>query len=258
MFSLCCLRKRIFLLCLLFPLLSAASPQRTTPWQVSANAYLWALNMRGSMQIGDNVSQVSDTFSDILHQFHSGGMLWVDAQKARFGLFFNGMFSVLKDSQLAGGQTVKTTSTFSLVALGASYQLLNQAMGGSPNARFIITPYAGVRYTLNALDLTVAGTSFENSEHWYQPLIGSRFTAHFNQRWQVELAGDIAGTNASLNGAYNLVGLLGYQHLFGMKNAILYVGYRFFKQCYKKGRGASTFRWDMKLFGPIAGVSFVF
>ena len=238
---------------------AAVSPNyaNSNSWTTTVSAYLWALNMHGNVKTEGQTTNINENFGDILSQFHSGGMLWLDFQRKRFGIFFNGLYSVLDDKQTVDGAKIKTTSTFALVSAGVSYNVLNIPIKNQNN-RFLITPYVGFRYTSNSVDLKVEGLKLSQNEDWTVPIIGSRFTYQFNPHWSAELAADFGALNLRTNYSTNVIGLLAYHQLFGWKNTTAYLGYRWLYQNYQTGSGLNEFQWKMNLFGPVVGVSVSF
>lgn len=218
------------------------------PWRTTVDAYLWALNMQGEVTLSGQKAKESQSFSDILHQMKVGGMLWVSTQKNKLGLFLNSLYSVLHTSENQAGQTVKSSNTFSIIALGVSYQAY-QAQ------QFSIAPYFGARYTLNDVTVNAASQIYKNNQNWWQPFLGSRFIYQISKNWSTTFAADIAYANPR-NKSVNAALLFSYHPVFNLKNSRLVLGYRFLHQYYK--RAGNQFRWDMNLFGPIVGVSFNF
>jgi hypothetical protein len=240
-------------------LIACSSPTLATSdsnsWDFTANAYMWAMNMKGTVKTDNQTSKVNETFGDILSQLRVAGMLWLTAQKGDFQVFFNGLFSVLDQKSHVDGVKIKTTTTFKLLAPGVAYTVFK--MPFLAKGQFSITPYLGARYTYNKVKMKAGGTHFRNHDSWLTPYIGARFTLDWNQHWLTELATDMGATGEN-NYSTNTQVFVGYKDFMGMDNATLYVGYRYLHQYYKDGHGAKQFKWDMKLFGPIAGVSFTF
>lgn len=223
-------------------------------WEFEIAPYIWGLNMDGRAQTGTITSHVSESFSDILSQLDMGAMLWVSANKDKWGLFANALYADLSKDTPAGPFTVDSTEHFGLFTLGASYQVYEKRHNRTDVK---VKPYAGLRYTLNNVTLKLNSLSVSNNQHWTDPIIGVRLDYTFNRNWIAFIAGDVGGTNLSSDKSYNLNGFVGYKPQ-SMRSVTFYGGYRYLYQKYVTGSGRNYFNWDMKLFGPVLGVGFTF
>lgn len=239
---------------------SMQEPPLNNAWQFQIAPYLWAINMSGRVQIGPAAAHISENFSDILHQFQGGGMVYLDAQKNNFGLYANALYAVLEQQDSKGPVTAKLKNNFGVFSAGVSYIVYQKNFThGSDASHFLIAPYVGARYTLNNTRLTVPFISFAKSSdyHWTDPTIGARVRYDFNKKWQVLVAGDVGGTNLSSDKSYNVQGYVGYSPV-SLKTTTFYAGYRMLYQHYVTGSGLNKYDWSMRLFGPVLGVSFGF
>lgn len=230
------------------------------PWKIEIAPYLWAMNMNGTVGVGSRSAHIKESFSDIMKQFQGGGMLFLDAKKDRFGLFFNAVYAELsKNSPLdtpLGPITIHSKNKFGIFSAGISYEVYKNIFANCNETA--IDLYAGARYTLNNTTLNVLGLSVSNNQNWTDPIIGGRLRFIFNKAWHAMLSGDVGGTNFNNQKSYNLIGLIGYKPQTMMKNTTFYLGYRLLHQKYINGSGTNRFVWNMNLFGPMAGVAFEF
>lgn len=238
----------------------AISPSKLDPtqhdWHFKVTPYLWAINMDGTTQLGNTRAHIDESFGDILKHLSLAGMIWLEADKDNFGIFFNGMYSVLKDSAKDGAISLDAKSRFGLFAGGVSYRF-------PISMQFALSPYVGARYTVNDNSLTASAGStainLSDNQSWTDPIVGVRALYQFDQAWSLTVAGDVGGgTNLSTDHSYNLLGLIGYQPQSIMRNTSVYLGYRLLKQLYETGNGSSKFLWNMKIAGPLLGVEFRF
>lgn len=233
-------------------------------WKWVIAPYLWALSMNGSIQIKGQRAPVNQTFADILSDLNWAGMIWLGAEKGKFGVFLNLIYASLSQDASDRYISAKVTSNFGLYTAGLSYEAYKACLctnGCQPgDSTLRIVPYIGARYTSNDASLTV-NTPFgsvrgSNNQHWTDPLIGARLNFDLSKAWLLTVAGDIGGTNISSNYSYNISGLIGYKPQTIMKYTTWYLGYRLLDQLYTKGSSSNYFNWNMKLYGPIVGVSF--
>ncbi len=266
----------IILLSLFFiPTAFALNTQVSTPntvtsdntWKIEVAPYIWALSMNGTVQVGPRArAHVDQSFSDILSQLNWAGMVWLEANKNKFGIFANIIYSSLSDDASVRSATIKTKNEFGLYTAGVSYQIYQACLlssGCSQNTGTIaIEPYAGLRYTSNKATVTLSSPIISlravNNQDWTDPIIGARLKFALTNTWHAILSGDIGGTNASSHYSYNLVGVIGYKPQTHWVRTTWYLGYRLLDQHYATGNGANYFNWNMKLFGPLIGVSFTF
>src|SRR5690348_13686785 len=64
-------------------------------WKFTIAPYLWALNMNGSVQIRNQRAPVNQTFGDVLSDLNWAGMLWLEADKGKWGVFVNLLYASL-------------------------------------------------------------------------------------------------------------------------------------------------------------------
>lgn len=239
----------------------------STVWQFKVTPYIWAMNMNGTVQAGSRRAHVDENFSDLASHMNFGGMIFLEAYKDKFGLFANGLFAVLADGGhfYDGLLSVDAKLRFGIFSAGASYEVYKYCFAYScsgETSTLTIEPYLGARYTSNhvRLSATALGVSLtnHNNQEWTDPIVGVRLNYLINQSWSAMLAGDIGGTNTSNHYSYNAWGLIGYTPQNVMKFTTTYLGYRVLDQHYVNGSGANYFNWNMKLFGPVIGVTFKF
>lgn len=241
---------------------SSAVPEKN--WRIQIAPYVWAMSMNGRVQVGRFAAQVDESFADVFKHMNWGGMLWVDAfYKEKFDLFLNAMYAALSNSSNDGMLSVNAKNKFGLFSAGASYEAYKHCFDNSCNGSSVaIEPYAGLRYTVND---TSVKTSFSNinmqgnlNEKWADPLLGARLRYKPAKAWQIIFAGDVGGTNTTNHYSYNVLGLVGYNPHTVLTNTNVYFGYRYLGQHYVNGSGNNYFNWNMKLFGPVLGISILF
>lgn len=253
-------RKSVFACCCAVIAAAMSPALRAAPsqWTFHVSPYLWALNMNGTVQAGNTRAHVNETFSDVWSQLDFAAMLWLEADYDHWGIFFNSLYAELSKSLHDGPDALNARNRFGVYSGGVSYRAY-QALFGTDSA-FTVEPYAGFRYTTNDTRLNLSTPSLDptiiNNQYWTDPIVGARLVLKVCNAWTAILAGDVGGTNASTQHSYNVIGLVGYTTQSVMSNTTIYVGYRLLDQLYKDGSGSRAFVWNMKLFGPVLGVSF--
>lgn len=240
----------------------AAFGNMSTPknqWRFDVAPYLWAINMNGRVQVAPITTHIDQDFSQILKKMNIGGMLFLDAYYDKWDIYFNGMYAELTDGDHLNTISANATDRFGIFGIGAAYQVYEYCFA---NDIFSIEPYAGARYTRNDVTLEISHgigrISAKNNQDWIDPLVGARLRLVLDKTWSMVLSADVGGVNTSKQYSYNIMGLIGYKPQTMMKHASFYLGYRLLDQRYQTGHGLNFFDWNMKLYGPMAGVVFDF
>jgi len=235
-----------------------ARPNFSTPnsdWQVTVAPYLWAINMNGAVTVSHYRTPMDESFDELLKHLNFAGMLWLDASKDDFSVFLNVIYTVLRYNTSDSFASLHAKNRLGLTSGGLAYQVFHNNFVG-------ISPYAGFRYTSNDTTVTVNASGLDvtvlNNQYWTDPIVGARFNFALSKDWSAIVAGDVGGMNASSQYSYNVYALLGYSPESHWTNTSLYVGYRLLDQNYSTGSGINYFHWNMKLFGPIAGIAIKF
>lgn len=233
-------------------------------WKIKVAPYIWALNMNGRVGVGRAVAHVDQSFSDILKQLNFAGMIAVDVQKNRFGLYGNAIYAILSDEASFRSISAKTHNKFGIFGAGIFYQVWQYQNDNVPN-KIILQPYIGLRYTTNITTVTIESPIDRirdtSNQSWTDPLIGMQAIFHFTNAWRALLGADIGGTNGRTHYSYSWLALLGYHPQMMCFDTTFYLGYRALDQHYETGKtrdGFKRYDWNMKLYGPILGVLFTF
>lgn len=245
------------------PLISTA--KQSDAWQFDVIPYIWFLNMNGRVGVADRTAHIDQNFSDIWQKLNIAGMIFLEANKGNAGVFLNALYAKLSDSASQGPFSVDATTRFGLYGAGASYTVYRNCFVdscGGAGSMVEITPYAGLRYTVNNTTVDFSAPLFEvsrsNNENWVDPILGARLSYSFAKAWLITLAGDLGGTNHSTDYSYNAMGVIGYSPQTFWTNTTTYIGYRVLYQHYTTGSGSSRFDWNMKLDGPMLGFGISF
>jgi hypothetical protein len=236
-------------------------------WRYSVTPYIWGVNIDGDIEVGvpaegipNQLLHISEKFSNILKHVYFGGILDLDANKGKFGVFANVMFVNIKGLEVttSDGFEVLVDTKFGLFSTGVSYRALEHKI--NHHSTIGLEPYIGVRYTKNTSGAVLAeapddpefGSTYE--AHWTEPFIGAMLLFDINQYWSLNLAGDVGGINKNQD-SYDIIGLVRYKPI---KCCIISLGYRQFYQSFTTGSGPTYFDWKMHIGGPIVGLTFRF
>ena len=163
----------------------------------NGRAYLWATAMDGNATVGGIKSDVDVPFSDIFKDLSFGAMMLVDVAKGPFGIGVNGLFARVSPDSDAGGIKIDTTSDTVQLGVVPYYRVIDWAYRTSPLGRPLrlwVAPEAGFRFTYLRAELEVrGGRSFDQSESWVEPLVGSRFGLDLTDRFALATEANVGG-----------------------------------------------------------------
>jgi len=230
------------------PPLSAA----TGDWHIAVTPYLWDLTMAGQAAVGVNETSLERT--------KWGGMLNVEVHKNQFGIFVNGIYSRMSESKNYGFFQATVTNIFGIFTGGLSYDVTSSSFQCvSQICALTLQPYVGARYTTKETKLSLSGffmtSDYTHDQHWTDPIIGINANLLIAREWLLQLGGDIGGTNRNSQYSYKALGLLGYQPKALGTHVTFYAGYQILDQHYVDGINVDYFNWNMKLYGPLVGLS---
>jgi hypothetical protein len=224
----------------------AGETQKESNWDFSlAPLYLWAVNMDGEMGIGPVNTGLSVDFGTIFDNletvftFHFEGV-----HRSNWGFFLD--YSYI---DISASTTLLSLDFTSVLAEAGGYYRI----GNGPHTFDFL---GGVRYTKLESDITIGAPppTFSLTEDWVDPIVGLRYAYTFNDKWQLNLRGDIGGFGAGSDFTWNAIGLIQFQP---WKYAAILAGYRALDQDYESGSGLSRFKYDMRLAGPVIALNFV-
>ena len=242
---------------------AADTPSTTSsdnsPWQFEIAPYVWALNMTGTNTVGFVKEPINESFSDIFTQLNFAAMLYLDVSKGNAGVFFNTLYAITSDSSQVGPVNAKITNDFGVFTWASTYQVYEHDFS-TPGRSLAITPYAGVRYTLDNTSLGLAYNAFNqnytDNQSWANPIAGTRLNYNLTPKWSGVMFVD-GGIVHENDYSYQVSGFLGYKPTC-LKIVTLYAGYQYLYEYYVTGSGLHTFAWNMNIYGPVLGLSFTF
>jgi hypothetical protein len=227
-------------------------------WTVTVAPYLWATAMDGNATVRGLESDVDVPFSDILKDLSFGAMMLVDVARGPFGIGVNGLYARVSPDTDVGPIEIDTTSDTVQLGVAPYYRVIDWAYRTSPSGRPLrlrVEPEAGFRFTYLRAELEVRrGRTFDQSESWVDPLIGSRFGIDLSDRWNLTAEANVGGFGVGSDLAWNVQGFVGYRtSLFGVPTTLA-AGYRALHQDYDH----NDFKWDVTMHGPVLGAALRF
>lgn len=248
---------RYFLCCLtaFFLPIHTYADTNTKNWEFEIAPYLWATSLDGTVNIGRTHAQVDQSFSDIFKHLDIGGMLWAKLRYKRFGIYFNGLYAALSDNAQFRRVSIRANDQLGILGAGFSYTVYDKTFAN--HGQLQLEPYLGVRYTFNDTQLKLNQFTFALNKAWYNPVLGLQTSYLFTPKWLLTLFTDVGGTNTTTDYSYNISAILGFKPA-SFKSTRFDLGYRYLYQRYETGSGRNLYVWNMRLFGPVLGVTFAF
>jgi hypothetical protein len=230
---------------------SVASAEDTPDsWRWSITPYAWGSTIKTDVSFsgGQEVGSTAN-FDDILDKLDFGAMLHFEGRRGAWGMFVDATYITLSDDTTQGPFSVSGELDTGLYEFAATW-----TPGGEQGA---FTAFAGARIVDLSIDLKFSGPGplgpirRTSDKSYTDVMVGGRFIHPFNDRWLLELRGDIAGgdTESSWNG----LALVGWKFGDDFDKAVLF-GWRHMELEVEEG-GRTT---DVSFDGPIAGVLFSF
>lgn len=235
--------------------------ERMAPeWTFSIDPfYGWLPGFDGNMRVFGVNASIDITAWDLIQNLdlllHALDGIYEGSGELRnhqFGLQYDIVYLNLGGSQQFGGNVVSGS-------LDLGFKMSMTTLAG--NYRFYETPtayadvIAGARISDVEVDLDIAlGPGFELSDGdtWVDPVVGVKGRYDLNQNWYVKGSALYGGFGVSSDHLYDVAGFVGYEWNNGME---LYGGWRVAYTDYSNDDG---FEWDMRLSGPMLGLTFKF
>ena len=267
-------------------------------WELRATPYAWLTNLDGETAIRGRKIGVDVTFLELIEESDTLIALYGrgEARSGRFSLLKDTVFARLtvSASEIRTLNPVRSVTLteeadlgleFQMLILegGASYELFTRHHGGgtkdwAPTSTTALDLIVGARYwnlqadlTLNIvdeIDIPALGLRREGSRaiadggtvEWVDPLVGLRLRHEFADGGELFVRADVGGFGVGSDFSWNAIAGYSWEcqcKPFGttMRGVI---GYRALYTDYTEGAGNRRFEWDMTIFGPVVGASFLF
>lgn len=227
-------------------------------WQFNlAPFYLWAINIDGNLSKGANkkpgnapvTAPLKVSFDDVFDSLESAFIVHFEGMhKSNFG------FLVDVDYLNIGNGSTNNQG----VGLGVDLEVTLAELAGLYRAKrddHTFDTVFGVRgYSLSTEISMLSGpTLVDETQDWFDPIIGVRWTWQFAEDWSLVARGDIGGFGIGSDFAWQTIGLVEWQPF---ENASFLAGYRALDIDYEDGSGTDFFKFDATAHGPLLGVNF--
>lgn len=241
-----------------------AQESSTDEWRFEATPYIFGAGLDGTSGIGGVEADIDMSFEDLLDYIDSAFMGVFEARKGIWGFGIDTIYTKLKDEKSRswtgpGGigdinGEIELTMTQQIYQLTVAYRLQDAG------TKFDLIG-AG-RYTQldTEVDLSLSGTMFpggsvsaDDTESWWDPVIGVRVIAPFAEKWSFLGYADVGGFGVGSDSTYQAIAGVNWHFAesFTAKG-----GFRYLYQDYENDD--DEFVWDMALQGAYLGLGIIF
>jgi hypothetical protein len=231
-------------------------------WKWTIVPYAWMAGIDGDVTILGQKADVDIGFSDIWDNLDFAGMLQLEVQKRRFGLFAQPNYFKVSDKGDVQGISVDLTTEAWIVEFGGTYRLAEWSGRGEHPGSFDLL--LGGRYWSLSNKINVAipvlgvAENRKRDSNLIDPMVGLRLGTYLSKRVYFRLRGDAAGFDVSSNSSkisWQGIALIGYDF---SKTVSIAGGYRVLTVDEEKDTGAPGNEIDLTFDGPVVGLAFQF
>ena len=229
----------------------------TDGWRVKSRPSMWFAGLKGTVGKGDRKINVDASFADLFDKLDFGAGMDVEVGKGKWSFLFNGLWERFEadGSTPRGRISANAKMDFAIVDAAMAYRFLDISLAntGDMNDRFVMDALGGARWTYLSTDIKLkggplGGISKNGSVYWVDPYVGLRATYYMNKNLDVSAMGTVGGFDVGSKLAWSAAASVEYR--FTQKIGA-FVGYKILSYDYDL-RG---FVWDVKMHGPIAGLT---
>jgi hypothetical protein len=233
-------------------------------WRFSVVPFMWATAIDSKVTVGGYDANTTTSFADIWRNLNGAMMIHMEAQKGKFGLFLEPMYSKIRvdgtfvrqrDPGLPAIPRDLTLTYEQWIVEGGGFYQAGKWRAGEKNDEWVtLDLLAGVRYWSIKADLdTSTAINPGRSNSWVYPIVGARLNIDLSKKVMINLRGDIGGFGVGSDFTWNGLAAIGYrfnEYITGL------VGYRALYVNYKSG--TSRARFEETFHGPIIALAFGF
>lgn len=235
---------------------STAGAQDEERWHVQFTPYLMLAGLNGDIGLGGRTTEVDESFGDIFENLDFAVMGAVEARRGRWGLWSDLLYTDLGvEGEITGPidrlDEFEFDSSVLIVSPGIAYRVTRPG----PAA---IDLLGGFRYWNVDNGLTVFGegggeAEFQDSQGWFDPIVGARLLADLSERLFLLGRGDIGGFGVGADFSWQALAGFGYRFdAEGRYSGI--AAYRHIAVDYEDEDDA--FLFDVAMSGPTVGFRF--
>jgi hypothetical protein len=226
-----------------------ASERAADEWSFSLTPYYWATSFDGTLTFDGEAIEGDGSSGGFPEEFALSGFLGhFEAQKARWSFALSPVFvNIETEADDSSANDTQLDLSGAIVEGFAAYEF---ARGWDV--------LGGVRYydLETEADVAIGGVpqpGLDSSRDWIDPIVGLRYASSFVDDWWFQARADVGGFGVGSDFAWNAVLAVGYDL---SEWARLQLGYRALDFDFADGSGSDRVDYDVRLCGPLIGVTF--
>ena len=230
-------------------LVSPSASAQAQDWERRLVVYLLGAGLDGQQQIGPVTTDIDQSFSEVLEHLDFGVMGSFQARRDQWAHTLDVIYvGLAADTTSAAGARVEAEVDQLIASYDIAYLL---------GERFEVL--GGARYNSLDMDLQARGpvgaVSASEGKDWIDPYVGFRSTLPLNDSLSLTVRADVGGFDVGSKLAWQAVAHLDW---WFHENFAAMFGYRILDTDYEDGSGASFFRYDVTMSGPMIGFGWKF
>jgi hypothetical protein len=247
---------------------SDRSSDGSSGWEFTVTPYVWFMDTDGEITADGVSTNVDMAFSEVLSQLNYGFIGAFEARNGRWMVVLDAFYANLEDDFNAGPASIDQEVDQLLLGGMLGYRVLSRTVRaaflrpfGLEQVGLSCDLLAGGRYwNINQeIDVTIPGLTVnsDSSEHWLDALVGTRLRAALTDRISLTGIFDIGGfgIGSASDTVWHWALTLDYRF---RERWTLLTGFRFLSLDQADGSGTNRVETNVKMTGPVVGVSYRF
>ncbi len=212
--------------------------------------------MDGETGIGNLITVPVDANpGDIFSKLKFAGMLYFEAGTGKWAITSDMVYMNLNQEVTPGTLFHSgTVSAEQFVWEPAGFYRITSFLEIGAGGR-LNNLHAGIDARRNVIPAGTEEVTGSVSQTWFDPILIARITADIEDKWLLQLRGDVGGFGVGSDFTWQLQGYAGYRF---SKVFQLTAGYRILSIDYDKGDDTERFIYNVDTFGPVIRMGFTF
>jgi hypothetical protein len=247
----------VIVLTLLGCVVGSAQTQRTAHvegWEFMAAPYLWMAGLDGDVSIGATAASGEADFGDIWDNLETGFQGYLEMRNESLGFYLDTTLIEVSSDATVAGAPINVSVETSMVELGVLKRVY-EGHAGTEGLNVGTDVFIGGRYVNLEGGIDLAGGTVSGDQDWIDPIFGLIYHRDMSEKFVISTSGDFGGLGIGSDMTWSFR-IMGSYRIADHANLLF--GYRYLDIDYDDGAGASKFKYDVAMSGPIIGASINF
>lgn len=229
------------------------APPQEDPLYFTIAVYGWLSAVDGTTGVGPTSVSADTSIADVFDEIEFGYMSYFEVGKGRWSLGVDAIYGKLSDDAAFAVGPVTGSADFEQEQAWITARLQYTVC---KTDRHKVDLFAGFRWTYVDVDIDIntnlgPGVNLGLTRDWFDPIVGFRSVCDLNDKWFLQLMGDIGGFGVGSDLTWQALAGFGYRFSPKLNGLI---GYRALGVDYEE----DGFKLDTTSYGPIIGLSYTF